>query len=387
MCDFILERYNTCDKIVRILLRYCPIWSTTRLQLSVKIFLQCYASIVGTVISFASFHKAFATSDISTMTECLVPAVTLLAIPIKLMVTVIYKHTFIDIYDQLDRDLRFYCADEATVTLNKMSVKMFSLSMKFLFICYKALVFNYIIIPPFFILYQIITDVSPVRLIFPYPGTYPEIFTSNCIIFVVVYLLETINVIVGASTSLGDDCFFGLVVFQMCTILNVLSNRVKNAKENNELFTTLRECIDKHCQLMDFAHRLEPIYALIVLPQRVTDAIVICATIYQIHEISGFDVSQILLYSSWLAVKYLQLLTTAWYGSMLITESEKLSTTIYSCNWPDFYNKKFMTNVIHVLQQKSIMINVYGFFVISIPMASTVIRASFSYFFLLQSFK
>ncbi|XP_011307732.1 uncharacterized protein [Fopius arisanus] len=162
---------------------------------------------------------------------------------------------------------------------------MFSASMKFLMTCLRMLMLNYIIIPLGFITYQLVANKRPVVLILPYPGSYPECFTNDPIIFAGVFFLEAVNVVVGASISLGADCYFGLIVFQMSAILNIMSNRVLRAEANEELFVTLRECIDQHSQLMDFGHRLEPIYGLMILSQRLTDAVVLCAVIYQIHEV------------------------------------------------------------------------------------------------------
>lgn len=185
----------------------------------------------------------------------------------------------------MDSDVRFYCKDATMVTVGNPTLTIFSGSMVFLSLSYRMLVITYCILPLILILHDIVTNVQPLTLIFLCVGEYPESFTNNISVFVAVYIIEVIGIIVMGSTSIGVDGFFGLVVFQMSAIMNVLSNDLNLANANDELFSALRKCIDKHCQFMKYSHRLQTMYGMVVLSIRISNTVLLCAVIYQVHRV------------------------------------------------------------------------------------------------------
>ncbi|XP_011307731.1 uncharacterized protein [Fopius arisanus] len=179
MAHSVWKHYETCDEIVKKLLQYCPIWRESKIQRSLKIFLQFYAIIVSTLVSYSIFVAASSASDVTSVTEYLASGIGLMILPVKLAPTVICKDTFMEIYEQLDMDLRNYCNDTAMITMEMATLKLFGSAMKFYVICYRLLVLNYVIIPLMFMIYQISFNIRPIILMFPYPGSYPDNFTKT----------------------------------------------------------------------------------------------------------------------------------------------------------------------------------------------------------------
>uniref|UniRef100_A0A6V7LF34 Odorant receptor n=1 Tax=Bracon brevicornis TaxID=1563983 RepID=A0A6V7LF34_9HYME len=174
------------------------------------------------------------------------------------------------------------------IPIKKSTLQLFRGTITFLSTCNKLLFVCYILMPVIFMLYQVLVKVRPVILLLPYPGINPANVTDNIFVFAIMYTVECVNVIVTASTSLGLDSFFALSVFQVSIILNTMSHKVTEARDRKDTLRALRNYIDKHNEVMGYVLQLESTYALIMFTQRLTDAIVLCAVIFQMQEVRLF---------------------------------------------------------------------------------------------------
>ncbi|XP_018363859.1 PREDICTED: uncharacterized protein LOC108761689 isoform X2 [Trachymyrmex cornetzi] len=196
---------------------------------------------------------------------------------------------------------------------------------------------------------------------------------------------ETGLVILSSMMACGVDSAFGFYVYQFYSTMHVMTFALTNPLSTEKFSDILRTCVLKHQKLLQCRNTLEHVYGPIVFWHIVTNAMLLCALMYDLTSLSEFtfyDVSSSLGYAM---VKLLQTFIYAWYGTFLTNAGEDFCKGIYFGKWPNSsLDRHVRTNVILIMMQKPM--TVYAFFSpVNVMMFTKSVNATMSYFFLLQS--
>ena len=101
-----------------------------------------------------------------------------------------------------------------------------------------------------------------------------------------IYGFELLNSFYLWSITVGVDSAFGYYALHMVGELRLLSSRFENLKTSKNYKKDLRECIERHQQLIEAQRLLEQVFGFLAIWLAVTCAIIICTIIFQISEVS-----------------------------------------------------------------------------------------------------
>jgi len=93
-------------------------------------------------------------------------------------------------------------------------------------------------------------------------------------------LFETSLVTLGSITSSSVDNIFGFYVYQFASTMHAMTFRLMNPLSTEKFLDLLRTCAAKHQRLLRCRNTLEHIYGPIVFWHIVTNAILLCALMY-----------------------------------------------------------------------------------------------------------
>ncbi|XP_024884209.1 uncharacterized protein LOC112462575 [Temnothorax curvispinosus] len=198
-------------------------------------------------------------------------------------------------------------------------------------------------------------------------------------------LFETGGASFSAITACCMDSAFGFYVYQFASIMHAMTFKLTNPLPTESFSDVLKSCVAKHQKLLPCRHTLEHIYGPIVFWHIVTNAVLLCALIYEGMSFSDFNIFNIGVTVTWATIKLLQTFTYAWYGTLLTNASEDFRKGIYFGKWPNSnLDHHVRTNVIIMMMQKPMTINAV-FSLVDMNMFTNFVNTTGSYFFLLQS--
>ncbi|XP_071577716.1 uncharacterized protein [Temnothorax nylanderi] len=198
-------------------------------------------------------------------------------------------------------------------------------------------------------------------------------------------LFETGNISIIGIMACGLESAFGFYIYQFASIMHAMTFRLTNPLPTESFSDVLKLCVAKHQKLLPCRHTLEHIYGPIVFWHIVTNAVLLCALIYDAMSISDFNIFNIGAFVTYAAIKFLQTFTYAWYGTLLTNASEDFRKGIYFSEWPNSdLDHHVRTNIIIMMMQKPMTINAV-FSLVDMNMFTNFVNTTVSYFFLLQS--
>ncbi|XP_071577708.1 odorant receptor 49a-like [Temnothorax nylanderi] len=198
-------------------------------------------------------------------------------------------------------------------------------------------------------------------------------------------LFETGGLSINSITACGIDSIFGFYVYQFASTMRAMTFRLTNPLPTEKFSDVLRSCMAKHQRLLPCRDMLEHIYGPIVFWHIVTNAVLLCALIYEAMSFSNFNIFNIGVSVTYATIKLLQTFTYAWYGTLLTNASEDFRKGIYFGEWPDSdLDHHVRTNIILMMMQKPMTINAF-FSLVDMNMFTNFVNTTGSYFFLLQS--
>ncbi|KAG5331292.1 OR49A protein, partial [Acromyrmex heyeri] len=192
---------------------------------------------------------------------------------------------------------------------------------------------------------------------------------------------ETSLIILSTMSACGVDSAFGFYVYQFSSTIRAMTFAITNPLSTEKFSDILRTCVLKHQKLLQCRNTLEQVYGPIVFWHIVTNAVLLCALMYDVTSLSEFtfyDVSSSIVY---VVVKLLQTFIYAWYGTFLTNAGEDFRTGIYFGKWPySSLDRHVRTNVILIMMQKPM--TVYAFFSpVNVMMFTKVRIFNFNYKF------
>ncbi|XP_018363862.1 PREDICTED: uncharacterized protein LOC108761692 [Trachymyrmex cornetzi] len=196
---------------------------------------------------------------------------------------------------------------------------------------------------------------------------------------------ETGMTILGAMTTCGVDCAFGFYVYQLSSIIRAMTFALTNPTSTEKFSNLLRTCVVKHQKLLQCRNTLEHVYGPIVFWHIVTNAVLLCALMYDLTSLQEYNFHNLSSSITYAIIKLLQTFIYAWYGTFLTNAGEDFRKGIYFSKWSNSsLDCHVRTNVILIMMQQPM--TVYAFFSpVNVMMFTKSVNATMSYFFLLQS--
>ncbi|XP_018317083.1 odorant receptor Or2 [Mycetomoellerius zeteki] len=206
----------------------------------------------------------------------------------------------------------------------------------------------------------------------------------NCLYHLHLFY-ETGLTILSTMTTCSVDSAFGFYVYQLSSIIRAMTFALTNPLSTEKFSDILRTCVVKHQKLLQCRNTLEHVYGPIVFWHIVTNAVLLCALMYDLISLPKFNfynVSSSLIYA---VIKLLQTFIYAWHGTFLTNAGEDFRKGIYFGKWPNSsLDRHVRTNVILIMMQKPMTVNAF-FSPVNVMMFTNSVNATMSYFFLLQS--
>ncbi|KAL0103974.1 hypothetical protein PUN28_016970 [Cardiocondyla obscurior] len=231
--------------------------------------------------------------------------------------------------------------------------------------------------------WHLTTDyILPVTKGYGYFWTVPDNFWYH---FHLLY--ETVDLLLSCLVACGVDTAFGFYAYQLAAILDAMYYRLTNPLPTENFSDTLRTCATKHKKLLLCRDILEHMYAPIVLWHIVSNAILLCALIYEVssQQFSEFKIIYLCVSASYAMIKFLQTFSYAWHGTILTDAGEKLRKGLYFSEWhKSRLDRHVRTNVILMMMQKPMTIHAY-FASVDMILFTNFVNTTVSYFFLMQS--
>ncbi|XP_053593396.1 odorant receptor 47a-like [Microplitis demolitor] len=195
---------------------------------------------------------------------------------------------------------------------------------------------SYVVIPLIAMINQSINGIKPIKHILPFPAIYSWNIPPDSYRFKLHFLNESLTVLSVICITVGVDNLYTHYVFQMIGFLRVIAYRMINFNEQNKESSEIvvRECMSQYETLINCRNKLQKIYGPIILWTMGTNAIILCAVIFQ------------------------------------LSQSDKCRAAIYAANWVG--NKRFMHSIIIMLSQKPLILTACNFTVVSMDVFMSV---------------
>nr|BAH66342.1 olfactory receptor [Bombyx mori] len=223
--------------------------------------------------------------------------------------------------------------------------------------------------------------------------------TTTLPISAVVTILETLELISQASLLITVDiimlsmiavcrCRVKLVGLSLQTICDDLPCNVKNKLTSDEeviVAKRIREYVIEHQAILDCISELQNHFSPALLVQLLTSVVIICVTAYQLAVEKSSDLLRKFTMASFLFAMSTEMFTFGYQGGHLSHDSMEVATAAYSCPWYTFPTSlKRSLLVIMIRAQQPALLTAGGFTTLSLETFVTIMKASYSFFTVLQ---
>lgn len=148
---------------------------------------------------------------------------------------------------------------------------------------------SYVVIPLIAMINQSINGIKPIKHILPFPAIYSWNIPPDSYRFKLHFLNESLTVLSVICITVGVDNLYTHYVFQMIGFLRVIAYRMINFNEQNKESSEIvvRECMSQYETLINCRNKLQKIYGPIILWTMGTNAIILCAVIFQLSQVKN----------------------------------------------------------------------------------------------------
>lgn len=200
----------------------------------------------------------------------------------------------------------------------------------------------YWITPILLIIIQVTHGASVIKYILPFPTSYPWfIGPTNKWLYSGLFIFEMYAGMFLAFMAAAVDSLFAYYIFKITGQLRTLSYRLRNLSAHENYTKVIKECVSRHQILTRCQAHLERIYGPVVLWLSVSNAMVMCAMIWQATHVSNLFVyyltnvivstqrmlnfaqinpKKAIIVGVFIIMKLIQTLFYGWFGSTLTTE-------------------------------------------------------------------
>ncbi|XP_034934709.1 uncharacterized protein [Chelonus insularis] len=192
-----------------------------------------------------------------------------------------------------------------------------------------------------------INHIQPDHYILPYPSAFPWSVPFTGLIYRLHFLFESLASWAILVLTAGYDSIFIFFVFLMIGKLREISHSLTHIDAKSDSKVIVKRCVSQYCVLLKCRDNLQKIFGPVILCMMATNAIVLCTQMYQ------------------------------------MTQSDAYRNAIYATNW--YGDKRFMTAIVIMLQQKPLVLTACNFSIVSIDIFTKILNTTISYYFLLKT--
>ncbi|XP_034934700.1 odorant receptor 13a-like [Chelonus insularis] len=334
--------------------------------------------------AFSKIHY----TNVMLLTKSFSVMTSLISMMIKMGCLLLNDRDVDDLYKELNSQFNIYVKDEhLKISALKGSITFYRLCMADVI---STFVFcaGYCLVPVIFIIHQCIKNPETKKNILLYPAVYPWNVTPDSIVYVIQVVIESLSLISSFCVNAAVDSFYSFCVFQITGLIREVSYDVTNINKKKEYRIIIRQCVHKFEKIMSCRNKLERIYGPIILWIMVSNATILCTTIFQlthIWQIKTLSFARLVVVIAYVSMKLTQTFLYGWAGTRLTTESENFREAVYSSNW--IGNSEFSSAIRLMLVQKPLKLTAFKFFVVSVDMFAKIVNTTVSYYFLLKTFE
>ncbi|THK32874.1 odorant receptor 47a [Diachasma alloeum] len=241
----------------------------------------------------------------------------------------------------------------------------------------------FILTPSMSIINQKRHGVQPVKYSLIYPALYPWDPSEYGVLYQIHFIIDILASVSMFCVTCGVDGLFALYIFQMTGQLRIMSYRLTHLNEEENIQIVIKECSQQYQILLKCRDSIEDIFGPLVLWMMGTNAIVLCALMFQLSQMTSISIVRGIFIINYLIMKTVQTYIYTWSGTSLITQSEKYHQAVYDINW--LGKRTIMSSIIIMLNQRPLYLKPFGFSVISMNMFVMILKTTVSYFGLLKA--
>ncbi|XP_063975397.1 uncharacterized protein LOC135161611 isoform X2 [Diachasmimorpha longicaudata] len=142
----------------------------------------------------------------------------------------------------------------------------------------------YIVTPILNIIHQKRHSIHPVKYSLIYPGVYPWNIPYG-IIYHIHFIIETLASITIFCVTCGVDALFAYYVFQIIGQLRIMSHRLTHPNPQENMGLVIKRCVEEYELLLLCRDSMQKIFGPIILWMMGTNAVVLCALIFQLSQL------------------------------------------------------------------------------------------------------
>ncbi|XP_043286326.1 odorant receptor 13a-like isoform X1 [Venturia canescens] len=382
-----LSSYRNYVRGIRGLLLFAGLWPMRKLNCSAYHFMYYFNTLGCIILSCATFNFGRANSNnLELLTKSIGITGSFLSTTLKVVCFRVNYRNLADLHYTLEKYFEESIANPKIRTEVLSQLNIYSQPFYALSVLVFLTVLLILITPPIVICIQLSKDIYPLHYLLPYAAKYPWPFEGGSFLYYVHYVWQSSSGLYLFLVTSGVDSLFGYYVFQMRAIFRMMSHQLQilTHTDGNKR-TIIREIVNMHQMLSKCRDQVEMIYGPIILWIFISSAVIICTLVFQATQTREQSVRHAVLFFVYITVKLVQAFMYAWYGSVVITESEEFRIAIYSCDWPGSGDKYLMNNILIMMCTRPMGFTACKFLIISTDMFTTIINTSMSYFFLLRT--
>ncbi|XP_047354649.1 odorant receptor 82a-like isoform X1 [Vespa velutina] len=299
---------------------------------------------------------------------------------VKAFMFIIYRKQFYELHSTLELMYNEVLENSTFRPIVLSTINLFRYPAYMVYYLILGTMSLYIFAPIIIIGYEGIKGVEPKHYSLPFLTNFPWIDGTPGLIYQIQFLFETQCVWFIIFVTGGVDSSYGFYLFQMIGLLRAMSFECENTfKSSSEFKTTLYNCIKKQIRLLRCRDIIQQIYGPIVLDLMLTNAIVLCALIFQALQ-TEMTIGKMLIFVIYGLLKTIQAFMYSWYGSIIVSESEAFQRSVYCSKWYEYSeNTMLMKDVLVILTQKPIVLISCHFSHISLNIFIKVKKKGYNY--------
>ncbi|XP_052855497.1 odorant receptor 13a isoform X3 [Drosophila gunungcola] len=246
-------------------------------------------------------------------------------------------------------------------------------------------------------------ELDPQDRPFPYKMVFPYNANKSWIGYVLTYMFTSYAGICVVTTLFAEDSLFGFFITYTCGQFQLLHERIDNLfTESNEddeqmQLKRLKGIVEKHNNIIRFAHRLEDFFNPILLVNLMISSVLICMVGFQIITGKNMFIGDYVKFIIYISSAISQLYVLCENGDALIKQSTLTAQILYGCQWEisgqfkpgsDKSNSKNIRNHLWFMilcSQQPVRITAFKFSTLSLQSFTAILSTSMSYFTLLRS--
>ncbi|CAD6214708.1 GSCOCT00013826001.3-RA-CDS [Cotesia congregata] len=354
-----ISNYRAFHDLTKILLTIGGLWpySNSNILYRLLSYVQGFLSLGMTLVVFGFILENF--SNVALVTRGLNVMTSFTSAVLKVVCLILKHREMEELHKNLDPYFEKLLENEKMLEHILKKVNIFRLLSGVLTLTVFAVIAFQIIAPLIFIINCKVHHVEIKKYPLIYPGNYPWNISASGSLYLAHFTLETFGTFALFFVTTSVDSLFTLYNFQIIGQLREMSYYITHIDSDDDSGKYIfHRCIIQHQKLIKCVKLMKAIYGPVVLWMMSTNAIVLCALLFQISKVKTITIIQSVMFTPYVILQLLQTFIYAWCGSCLTEESENYKYAVYSANW--YGNRILMSSVVIIITQKPLAITIFN---------------------------